>query len=682
MSSDYRLLRWLYGGGLMLLLLFLLWQGQDFWENRQQAEQLSVLLQGLPEIRSPEIGYERAEEARQVAVELGDEDAVGKAFYFMALYGSEATRFGGYFSERASLLARESIGVFRQTENAFWMSKALLLYQSLDFLNQDRQAMGFAQLDSLMPYLKPAEKPWIEVERWKNQGLLLGKQYYSSGDSMLKANQLLRSAAQYYLAEGANREAAICYRNIGAHHQELVYLAYEIDSLLLGQGYAKAGLAHLYHAFALLEADADSFGAGHVLHKIGRLYTEYFWVSGEPLHLDTALQYFDQNLHEGYPFPKESVYEAIGTVYSHRYYAIQKNQAHQDSCLTYLRASVELALETANLHQFNESLRQLAWDLEENFQQVDSGFIKALNAYDPVLLREKALAVFSDQARTINGQTQQALNQFHLSAAAFSARKARQKILVFGSLLLTAAFFVFIILYQRKRLAKMEQERNFSLRLAQTKMNPHFIGNTLNSIDSLINNEELPDGKEKASEYLVKFSRLAEAILQNSDKVHISLQQELDILKNYIELERLRLNEKFEYTLRVSDDLPLNAIKIPPMLIQPIIENAIWHGLQHKIVHDGEEGELTIVFSGVSGSTAFIRCQVTDNGIGRERARKLQQGSASTQNERSHATDIVEKRLSRSDFSDFGQINIQDLTDAHGQARGTQVTLKIPVFHQ
>src|SRR4030095_410376 len=112
----------------------------------------------------------------------------------------------------------------------------------------------------------------------------------------------------------------------------------------------------------------------------------------------------------------------------------------------------------------------------------------------------------------------------------------------------------------------------------RAQMNPHFIFNSLNSINMFI----LENNKLQASEYLSKFSRLVRLILQNSQKILIPLEKELEALQLYLELEALRFDQSFEYKILMDDEVDTSVLRVPPLIIQPYAENAIWHGLMHK----------------------------------------------------------------------------------------------------
>ncbi|HUC80602.1 MAG TPA: histidine kinase, partial [Flavisolibacter sp.] len=150
------------------------------------------------------------------------------------------------------------------------------------------------------------------------------------------------------------------------------------------------------------------------------------------------------------------------------------------------------------------------------------------------------------------------------------------------------------------------------LAMLRSQMNPHFIFNSLNSIQKYI----WESRQEDAAEYLTKFARLIRSVLENSEAKLVPLQKELVSLKLYVELEHRRSNQKFDYCISVDEDLDVNAVMVPPLLLQPYIENAIWHGLNPKKTH----GDLCI---SIRRRDNTLHCVVEDNGIGREASLKL-----------------------------------------------------------
>jgi hypothetical protein len=232
------------------------------------------------------------------------------------------------------------------------------------------------------------------------------------------------------------------------------------------------------------------------------------------------------------------------------------------------------------------------------------------------------------------------------------------------------------LLYKRKRdEQQLYAEFNRQLAQAETKalraqMNPHFIFNCLNSINSFVIDQK----HEMASDYLIKFSKLIRLILDNSRSEMISLNKELDTLKLYVLLESARFDNKFTCVYHIADDIITDSIMIPPMLLQPYVENAIWHGLMQK------EGEGTITIEIKEERAEYIKISISDDGIGREKAAELKSKSAT---HRSHGLKVTSQRIDMMNKlnSTGAQVKILDLKDDQGNATGTRVELIIPVMN-
>jgi len=203
------------------------------------------------------------------------------------------------------------------------------------------------------------------------------------------------------------------------------------------------------------------------------------------------------------------------------------------------------------------------------------------------------------------------------------------------------------------------------------QMNPHFLFNSLNSIDSYIIRNE----SKKASEYLNNFARLMRLILQNSRSNYISLKDELEALELYMQMESLRFKNKFCYSIAVDNDVDTSSVVIPPMLIQPYVENAIWHGLMHR--SNGSEGLVKI---SISKKEEDLQCVIEDNGIGRTKAEEIK-AQKPTNHKRSMGMQITQDRIEIINklYNMNASVEIHDLTDADGNAKGTKVELTIPV---
>ncbi len=220
---------------------------------------------------------------------------------------------------------------------------------------------------------------------------------------------------------------------------------------------------------------------------------------------------------------------------------------------------------------------------------------------------------------------------------------------------------------------KVELERNLHksvLTSIRSQMNPHFFYNALNTIQSFI----ITDDKRNASTYLSKFSKLTRTILEMTEKETITLSEEINALKLYLDIEKVRFNNEFQYAVNVTKGLETDAIKIPSMIVQPYIENSLKHGLLHK---QGEK-RLLVDFLKSDGNLSII---IDDNGIGRKTS--IERNKIRTDKHKPFATEANMKRI---EILNKGNKNIgvvyTDKTDAFGQSNGTIVTITIPLIKE
>ena len=228
-----------------------------------------------------------------------------------------------------------------------------------------------------------------------------------------------------------------------------------------------------------------------------------------------------------------------------------------------------------------------------------------------------------------------------------------------------------IALIRKKAREKTEINKKFAeleLQALQSQMNPHFVFNSLGAIQYFIQNNE----KKQADRYLSKFAYLMRLFLESSKNKYISLEEELKLIRLYIELEQLRFKGKFAFELSVDENIGLHTAMLPAMLLQPFVENAINHGLFHK------EGNGHLTLSVISVSKGGLKFVITDDGIGRQKAMELRRQS--DRNYKSRALQITDERLKTMQKVEGYEIGIQfdDLFDENGQPAGTKVTIVVP----
>ena len=258
-------------------------------------------------------------------------------------------------------------------------------------------------------------------------------------------------------------------------------------------------------------------------------------------------------------------------------------------------------------------------------------------------------------------------------------------------LLLLLAVFIFRNLLLKRRNDKLRLENDFEIQQLENEkkqaelhqrtvelemqalraqMNPHFIFNCLSSINRFI----FKNDNKLASDYLTRFSRLIRMVLMHSQKKLIPLEDELEMLRLYLDLERLRFKDAFDYSITTTNIVDAGAIFIPPLLLQPFCENAVWHGLMHK----ESQGHLNVIISEViTEDDKLLHCMIEDDGIGRDKASEMKSKSAESQ--KSLGLKITTERLAllnqENNFSTF--YKIEDIHNENGEVGGTRVQLKI-----
>ena len=237
-------------------------------------------------------------------------------------------------------------------------------------------------------------------------------------------------------------------------------------------------------------------------------------------------------------------------------------------------------------------------------------------------------------------------------------------IIVFASFIIVRIFRVRIQKIKRNAFIQT-QLKELEMKALKAQMNPHFIYNALNSIQALVAN----DKKEEGIFYIGSFSRLLRQVLDNSESNVISLDKELETVGLYIQLEALRLDMHLQYQKIVDQDVVPEFEKIPPLILQPFVENALWHGLSRKV------GKKEIKIS-VTTNENWLICNITDNGIGRKKAQEFKNNSNTLHG--SKAIDITQKRLLDFNEDDLTcPIEFVDLYDTQNNASGTMVIVRI-----
>jgi tetratricopeptide (TPR) repeat protein len=369
-----------------------------------------------------------------------------------------------------------------------------------------------------------------------------------------------------------------------------------------------------------------------------------------------------------------------------------------------LRYAKEL-LQTARKANARQYIRDAAYFLSTAYakkKQFDSSYLyqklyilmKDSVASNQYLFK---LAAYKDEAAAEqkNAEIQLLQSDQKIKEQQLSKEYLQKNFLIIGIIVLVLLSFIIVrvIMLKRKneknrrelaenelQLQKLESEKTkvelrqqateLEMQALRAQMNPHFIFNSLNSINRFI----LQNNKSQASEYLTKFSRLVRLILQNSQVALISLESELESLQLYLELEAVRFDNQFDFTVRIDEEVDASVLKVPPLIIQPYVENAIWHGLMHK----EEKGHLDIM---VTQEKDHLLIKITDDGIGRKQAALF--ASKSATRHKSVGLRITADRIAMLNKSNEMEspVKINDLINTDDSTAGTEVIIKIPVLY-
>ncbi|WP_408025753.1 tetratricopeptide repeat-containing sensor histidine kinase [Tenacibaculum sediminilitoris] len=303
---------------------------------------------------------------------------------------------------------------------------------------------------------------------------------------------------------------------------------------------------------------------------------------------------------------------------------IQKSE--YEEAIPYLKKSIEDADKNKDLIIGKDATRRLS----EAYERVGN-YIEALEAYQSYVklvdtlysrkeqeiqqIKRFRKRILDNQNRIVSLEKDKKLADSKINLAykdqqLVQESNKRQKWIIYS--LIGGFLLMVLLLYFMFRTNKQQKLANnlLALKSMRSQMNPHFIFNALNSVNSFI----AVNDERSANRYLSEFSVLMRSVLENSDEDFIPLTKEIELLELYVKLEHNRFKDKFDYAIHIDESIPLEQYSIPPMLLQPYIENAIWHGLRYK----KEKGKLQI--SMLSKNKDAITIMVEDDGIGREKS--------------------------------------------------------------
>lgn len=595
-------------------------------------------------------------------------------FFFLLLFGMKAAMAQDTIKKKSKYSPKE----YNLNQAATELKKSLSedendlqTAQKYEALAKQLSAKG--QYAKAEEYLKKARDIYAKRNKKKeaaitNRGIAKVQESQNKTQDAIVSYEMASQTATDKVAEKINYNDAERLKN-SAPEQKKDYISSNIQ--ILEKEGEKEEAADAYQQMAKANIDRNDAKAAvenykkaleNVKHKPEeaiKIKNEIAKVYASENEFDKAIEINKKLINEA----KEKNDSETQIVQMQELAAIYFKQQEAEKGISVLKKAYELAIQNGKTILAKNSLDQLiseynakgngekSIELYENFFENFESLIKSDNS----LVDSKVFQVTEDRIKHL--EKERALKDELIS------KKNTFNYFLLGSVVLMVLLFVFIVkaLYSIKT-----KNKKIALQSLRREMNPHFIFNSLNSVNQFISeNKEL-----EANKYLTSYSNLMRNMMENSNKDFVALNNEVEQLKKYLDLEHLRFNEKFDYEITIDDALDGDAVLVPNMLLQPHLENAIWHGLRYK---EGK-GFLKLDFKLKNNMVKVI---VDDNGIGLTKSRELK-----TTNQKVHESRGMTNTLERiSLLNELYKKNISlKISEKENPETGTRIEISFPLI--
>jgi len=578
-----------------------------------------------------------------------------------------------YIDEAFSLARKKKLKI---PYTFYWVNAEVFFQKTLYF-------ESMKEIEKAIELLKGTDKPKemaLASNMRANSFLFLGK-FAEAIDAYLANVQFITAKNLITLLPSTYRELAVAYNIAGKRDLEKIWTEKMLQASLVVND--KENLARAYFRLGDLSSVVDSnWALSNEYYKeslrireqkgdsalypviLNRICWGYY-----KLHqLDTALKYYTRmadisQRQRNYPLLANALAN-MGTIY--------RDKKDNNKALLYYGKSTAFSI-------LAKDWSTLAWmnnDMSELFVQ-SGDFKKAYYCYVAYKNYSDSLKAERSSLSLADARLRYATDAKAKDLEVLTLRLKNQRYFMFalaGGLLFILITGLFLFrqskMNAKRRISEMNRKiSEITQANLRQQMNPHFIFNTLNSIQYYMYQHD----KIATNNYLTKFSSLMRKTLENSQHTTVTVKDEIDALELYLELEIIRFKNKFSYSIEIDEEIDPLLYKLPTMLIQPYVENAIVHGLVHK----QENGTLKVILRLMKDHMA---CIVEDNGIGRKAAMEIKKGKESNHN--SLGTRIAESRLQLVNdlYGTNMKIQYTDLTDITGKPSGTRAEIQIPII--
>lgn len=637
----------------------------------------------------PDRGLAYSREAIELAAQLNSVSRLAQGF------NNKSANHWAKGEDSLALLAGErALEIHIQAGNKLGAAKALNNL-ALNYYNLSDLGRALEYHNNALSYFRELDHSSGIAHSYSNAGVvylslsdypkaleyfLNAARFVKDDDDVLRANISLniglvyKNLKEYQKAREYADEALTIYSRVGQRQGEANALG-NLGTICSEQGLSQEALNYYTRSLELNSSIGNKRRIAADLVNMAGVYQYMSDYSAAIDYLKQGLELYEQTN------DKENTCFALVKL-AEVYLATGRRQidgASWQRIFEYLQKARMLSEESGSLQR-----QQMVWEvLSRAFEEYGSPG-KALEAYktfislrDSVFNLEKERSIARQQVQFDYEKKEALLTAAHekemaLAQAGLERQKAIDSALLTIALLVIFASAVGYVLNRKKKNAeRRRREAEFKALIAETRMkalraqmNPHFIFNSLNAISNFMANHQL----DSAEDYLMRFSKVIRMTLENSDQAEISLSDDLKILEAYLQLEKTRLKDRFSYEIRVSDTIDLDETMVPPLILQPIVENSIWHGVSRL----ESNGRIIITVDRTSES---LVCHVEDNGPGRRNGQNRTSGAGGR---RSLGLHLTRSRLDILNEERLPGANLL-FTDL---SNGLRVTITLPLLHR
>jgi len=592
---------------------------------------------------SKSVMYDKAEACIDTAVSICERKNI-EIPALLSLLRAEFSFFTGDYMKASDF----AIKAMQQAESN---KEDDVLARSMVFLGQYYYHTGFFQegLDYLNDAIALSKKNRIKAI--VPRSYILQSSIYNSLKDRNRNRQSLQNLINEAIIESDTMHLIYGYYLLGTSYADTLKSArnFRLADSLLKQSCK----------IALIKKDT-----GHVAVSLANMGWNFY---GETM-FDSSLYSYNKSLEYSIPSKiygaSANAYGNLGTIY--------RDLGYTDRSVSYYDKAIEMAEKARDWY----SLEWIYLDLTNIYLKLND----TSKAYKNHVLYKQfsdSLMISSNTKGLTDARLRYETDSHIKEVELLSLRIKNQKLMIYGFtglIILTIAIGLLLFrgskLKAKRRISEMNRKiSEVTQANLRQQMNPHFIFNTLNSIQYYMYQHD----KLATNNYLTKFSSLMRKVLENSQHTSVALHDELDALDLYLELERIRFKDKFDYRIDVDEEIDTLLYKVPTMLIQPYVENSICHGLMPA----ENKGFIKI---DIKLNSDYIKCTIEDNGIGREAAQKRK--AKSDKNHNSLGTQIVSSRLDLVNalYGTSLKTNYTDLKNNNGEPVGTRVEIHIPII--